>query len=145
MHTHIWKGPETNQQWCKSKSRQSAREKQRSGRLPLTNELNFPKVHFSSELTHVSLGIDSAFLINTFLSSLPSVSLSNFFSKQTRTVAQTFAAGPHSVVVKIWHSNCHGQGLIPISLPVAAHCYLSEIKPTESSAGRENQAWRLHF
>lgn len=52
----------------------------------LINDLNFSKVLLLFQLAHASVGMSSAFLINTQLSSLPTVSLSkNIFSRQTRT------------------------------------------------------------
>ena len=88
--------------------------------------------HYSlSELKHVSLHMYSAFLINPLTSSLPSISLSEyFFSRQTRSGPQTPATGPRGLLVRTCRPCCCDRCLITsqgtkISLQTAVHHKLS--------------------
>lgn len=84
------------------KAKQLARGKQRPGRLPAYEWFKLPQRHKClSRLTHESAHMD------TLLSSLLSISLSEFFffSRQKRTGPQILATGPHGLVVRTWCSH----------------------------------------
>lgn len=108
------------------KAKQLARGKQRPGRLLTYEWFKLPQRHkWLSKLTHESVHMD------TLLSSLPSISLSDFFffSRQKRTGSQILATGPHGLMVRTWcsHHLCHG--FIPhqgtkVLLQAAVYCKL---------------------
>lgn len=95
---------------------------------PLINDLNFTKAWLWA---HLSMCVHVFYFSNKHLiSSLSSVSLSDFFPKWAVTGAQTLATGSCKIVVRIWHSYWPWPGFDPwsaISLQGAASCCLLDI------------------
>lgn len=78
MRAYPGEGSETNQTWGQTKRIGQEEVKDLKDR-PLIKDLNFSKVQLCeslAEFARESVNVYSAFLINTLLSSIPSISLS---------------------------------------------------------------------
>lgn len=121
MLTHMAEGPKFNQVW-ETKQNDWPKGNKRPRRLPPSKWLKLAKGTALSELVRLC----SAFLRNFLLSSLPSVSLSKFFSKHRGTGTYTQTTSFCGPVVRVLCCDLCNQGLIPnqgneISLQAASH------------------------